>query len=241
MRYILVILCIVTYYSALSLLEWGVSPDHGFLFTLEYIIVPLVLLPIGVVSIIAERSLTKNYAQLIARLSTKGFQVTHECKQGHQGFLIDNDSRQIIFLSADTEQEEYRCWELNFSDVLGTEVIRDKQVLIQTKKQGGLSRALVGGLIFGGVGAIVGGLSAGSKSTQTEVTRNLTLEVILNCPKHPMHRMSFDGEQSTIATVEFFQTLLELVMLDVDIPRANSAVDIRDTVRMVKLQVQNAA
>ncbi len=29
--------------------------------------------------------------------------------------------------------------------------------------------------------------------------------------------------------------------IDVDIPRANSAVDIRDTVRMVKLQVQNAA
>ena len=202
---------------------------------------PLVLLPIGVVSVFAERSLTKNYAQLIARLRTKGFQVTHECKQGHQGFLIDNDSRQIVFLSADTEQEEYRYWELNFSDVLGTEVIRDKQVLIHTKKQGGLSRALVGGLIFGGVGAIVGGLSAGSKSTQTEVTRNLTLEVILNCPKHPIHRMSFDVEQSTIATVEFFQTLLELVMLDVDIPRANSAVDIRDTVRMVKLQVQNAA
>lgn len=241
MRYILAILGIVTYYSAVSFLGWGVSSDRGFLFTLEYIIVPLVLLPIGVVSIFAERLLTNNYAQLIARLRTKGFQVTHECKQGHQGFLIDNESRRIVFLSADTGQEEYRYWELNFSDVLGTEVVRDKQVLIQTKKHGGLSRALVGGLIFGGVGAIVGGLSAGSKSTQTEVTRNLTLEVILNCPKHPIHRMSFDGEQSTIATVEFFQTLLELVMLDVDIPRANSAVDIRDTVRMVKLQVQNAA
>ena len=241
MRYVLVILCIVTYYSALSFFEWGVSLDHGLVFTFQYIIVPLVLLPIGVVSIFAERSLTKNYAQLIARLRTKGFQVTHECKQGHQGFLIDNDSRQIIFLSADTEQEEYRCWELNFSDVLGTEVIRDKQILVQTKKQGGLSRALVGGLIFGGVGAIVGGLSAGSKSTQSEETRKITLEVILNCPNCPVYRMSFGGEPSAIATVEFFQTLLELVMLDVDIPRANSAVDIRDTVRMVKLQVQKAA
>lgn len=241
MRYILAILCIVTYYSTVSFLGWGVSIDHGLLFTLEYILVPLVLLPLGVVSIFAERSLTKNYAQSIAKLRTKGFQISHECKQGHQAFLIDNESRRIVFLSGDAEREKYLSWELNFSDVLGTEVIRDKQVLIQTKKQGGLSRALVGGLIFGGVGAIVGGLSAASKSTQTEVTCNMTLEIILNCPKHPVHRMSFDGKPSTTATVEFFQTLLELVMLDVDIPRANSAVDIRDTVRMVKLQVQNAA
>jgi hypothetical protein len=83
--------------------------------------------------------------------------------------------------------------------------------------------------------------STGSKSIQSEETRKITLEVILNCPKCPVYRMSFGGEPSAIATVEFFQTLLELVMLDVDIPRANSAVDIRDTVRMVKLQVQKAA
>jgi hypothetical protein len=45
-----------------------------------------------------------------------------------------------------------------------------------TKKKGGVTRAVVGGALFGGVGAIVGAATAGSKSYGNTTTRNVFMD-----------------------------------------------------------------
>lgn len=46
-----------------------------------------------------------------------------------------------------------------------TDYIQSSHTYTKTKKKGGITRAVVGGALFGGVGAIVGAATAGSKST----------------------------------------------------------------------------
>ena len=63
---------------------------------------------------------------------------------------------------------------------------RTTQAHTTTKKKGTISRALVGGVIGGGLGALVGAASAGSKSNTTyyEVANGFHLQVFLTDGSH---------------------------------------------------------
>lgn len=54
-----------------------------------------------------------------------------------------------------------------FDEVKGCEYITTAPTQITTKKKGGIGRAVVGGALFGGVGAVVGATTAKSVTTQT--------------------------------------------------------------------------
>ncbi|GAA0857771.1 hypothetical protein GCM10008916_12830 [Clostridium nitritogenes] len=65
----------------------------------------------------------------------------------------------------------------NYNDILDFELIEDGNVLVT---KGGLGRAIAGGLLFGGVGAIVGGVTGKRKSNET-IQRLLVRLTIANC------------------------------------------------------------
>ena len=65
-------------------------------------------------------------------------------------FIIDQKHQKIVILSMKDDN-----WEIiDFSDLIGDEIVVDNEVV------GGISRAVVGGVLAGGAGAIVGAMTA---------------------------------------------------------------------------------
>ena len=99
----------------------------------------------------------------------------------------------------------------NYCDILNYELLEDGNSI----STGGVGRALVGGALFGGVGAIVGG-STGHKSKQT-CTR-LQIKITLNDVNDPVkyinfingsvrkdyyaYRQAFDSAQKVLSTLD---------------------------------------
>jgi hypothetical protein len=67
---------------------------------------------------------------------------------------------------------------ITYKQLIGSEVIEDGQSLTETRRGSQIGGAIVGGVLLGGVGAVIGGLS-GKKRTVSEVSRvalRLTIE-----------------------------------------------------------------
>lgn len=71
-----------------------------------------------------------------------------------------------------------------YNDILNYELIEDGNSL----SKGGVGRAIVGGVLFGGIGAIVGG-STGYKQKQT--CTKLQIKITLNNINHPIEYITF--------------------------------------------------
>lgn len=72
----------------------------------------------------------------------------------------------------------------DYNDILDYELIEDGNSI----SKGGVGRAIVGGALFGGVGAIVGG-STGHKQKQT--CTKLQIKITLNNTNHPIEYITF--------------------------------------------------
>jgi len=241
MRIAIAAVLIGAYYIALNVAGWSVTLDEGgglkvLWFAVVYLGVPT-LIYLGVASFIDSKISARKQDELRAALKAQNFDVTHRCGHGTSGFLIDAGSKRVCFYRR--EGATLSKWLLGFGDVLGSSIVTDGQVVTTSTRQGGLTRALVGGVLFGGAGAVVGAATAATKSTQRNHVRSMTLEVVLDCPLHPVHRLTYAGVAGA-KELEFYQTLMELMMLDADIPAASTASNIHDALRMVRLKAQRA-
>lgn len=72
----------------------------------------------------------------------------------------------------------------NYDDILNYELLEDGNLV----SKGGVGRAIVGGALFGGVGAIVGG-STGHKQKQT--CTKLQIKITTNSIEHPAEYINF--------------------------------------------------
>lgn len=80
----------------------------------------------------------------------------------------------------------------DYSEIIDFELIEDGTSITK----GGIGRALVGGAIFGGVGAIVGG-TTGKKKTKTTCSK-LQIKITLNNMENPIEYINFiQGEIKT--------------------------------------------
>lgn len=66
----------------------------------------------------------------------------------------------------------------NFSEIESSEIIEDGGT-IETVKKSGLGRAVVGGMLFGGAGAIVGGVTGKSKGVTKPFVNNMSIRIQL--------------------------------------------------------------
>lgn len=90
----------------------------------------------------------------------------------------DNKNELMIPQKTGTIPEIYK-----YNDIINFELIEDGKTLVT---KGGLSRAIAGGILFGGVGAIVGGVTGKRKSTET--INKLIVRLTINTPFRPIHR-----------------------------------------------------
>lgn len=208
---------------------------------LVYIFIPIIFIPLVVYEIGRSIDIKKQVSSLRESLKTNNFSISHEI----ESCFIDAARKKVCFY--ESQEGKVKYWVLNYLDVLGTTILKDNETLHKTANGSVIGRAIVGGVILGGVGAIIGGLTA-SSNTNVKI-KKIVLEVVLNCPDHPVHRIYFlnnlEGISENSITIkdavkklEFGQTLIELMMMNEDIPNVKNTVDFSDTLRMIKLKNQ---
>jgi len=95
---------------------------------------------------------------------------------------IDDASRQIAFKEGMSSIRKYP-----YSDILGCEVVEDGETTY--RKSGALGRAVVGGIIAGGAGAIVGGITA--KGQENREVKTVDFKLLLRDTNNPSFRIRF--------------------------------------------------
>jgi hypothetical protein len=115
-----------------------------------------------------------------------GFRPTrqHYSADARTGIAVDEGSRRICLMACQAAPRV-----VAFTDVAGAEIEQDGCSVTTTSRTSQLGGALAGGLLFGGLGAVVGGLS-GARGTRQKV-RRIDLRVLINDLASPVHVVNF--------------------------------------------------
>jgi hypothetical protein len=117
--------------------------------------------------------------------------------------LMSRDQRRLALVLVKWRDELITEWEaaIDLAAVVSVELQQDETTVMKlettgtTQKSGSLGRAAVGGILFGGAGAIVGATSAGSKTVATTTSTSQTLKgpvyLVIGTTnmEHPMHKV----------------------------------------------------
>lgn len=83
---------------------------------------------------------------------------------------------------------------INYQDILSSEIYENGQTVTKVSRTSQIGGAIVGGLAFGGVGAIIGGLSG--KTTSSDEVHAIGLRLTINNTKDPIHDVYLGNEES---------------------------------------------
>jgi len=100
------------------------------------------------------------------------------------GIGIDESSKKVC-LAIDSGNGHL----VSYSDILSCQIVEDGSTVTMASRGSQIGGAIVGTLLFGGVGAIIGGLSG--KTTQHHEVSRIDLELIINNTRYPRHVVNF--------------------------------------------------
>ena len=103
------------------------------------------------------------------------------------GIALDESRGKLCLMTRSGAQFTLRMIEMR--DIVSAELFQDGDSVTKTMRSSQLGGALIGGLAFGGVGAIVGGLS-GQTRTSTKI-KQIALRIVANDPSSPLHDITF--------------------------------------------------
>lgn len=106
---------------------------------------------------------------------------------GEAGLAIDEDRRKVVLINSGPSG--VRLKPITYRDILSSEIFVDGETVTKTARGSQLGGALIGGLALGGVGAIIGGLSGKTKSS--EKVKRVDLRITVNDTKSPLHDLNF--------------------------------------------------
>lgn len=106
---------------------------------------------------------------------------------GDTGLAIDEDRKKIVLIKNGPTNVALKP--ITYRDVLSSEIFVDGETVTKTSRASQLGGALIGGLALGGVGAIIGGLSG--KTRSSEKVKRVDLRVTVNDTKNPLHDINF--------------------------------------------------
>lgn len=115
------------------------------------------------------------------------FEITSQFRNESFFLAVDEKNRKVAFKNATSEIVKF-----NFSDVILCEILENGETTF--RKVNPLGRALLGGVLAGGIGAVVGGSSAAEKEVKTIST--LTLKVAFKSISNPSYEFCFFDSNS---------------------------------------------
>jgi hypothetical protein len=102
---------------------------------------------------------------------------------GKTGLAIDEKRKKIGLIT------QNHIDVISYSDILSSEIFEDGDTITRSSRTSQVGGALLGGLVLGGVGAIIGGLS-GRKTSSKKVNR-IDLRLTVNRTQSPIHDINF--------------------------------------------------
>lgn len=100
-----------------------------------------------------------------------------------KAIAIDETKNKLAFFTA------YGNTIFDYKDILSSEIIEDDNSITKTARGSQIGGALLGGLVLGGVGAIVGGLSG--KKYNVNKVKNIDLLIVVNNVNNPVRKINF--------------------------------------------------
>ena len=99
------------------------------------------------------------------------------------GIAIDDTSKQICLI--DGESLTF----IKYGDIIESEILAGGGTITKTSRGSQLAGAAVGGLLLGGVGAVIGGLSG--KTVARQDIEDVRLKLLINDTSNPVHEIDF--------------------------------------------------
>lgn len=165
----------------------------------------IVIIAITLYSLQRDKEKKENYTQKVRKaIQSKPFKSTHEITlmpagNDIQAFLhdrvvgklaINTETKEIFILNVracNKSDVDMRYSIRNFKDLIEVKVNKDSDTV--TSSSLSVGGAIAGGILAGGVGAIIGGMS-GSTTSYKDVD-SLTLELVFNDLDNPTEKIEF--------------------------------------------------
>ena len=230
---------IVVYYVVLSFIPGiQMASLSEFMAAVVYLFIPIIGIPLVFFVSASKIAHEGRVNKLVKGAENAGLTVTHKTTVGDKMLVIDGEKSQLGIVGDDTVQI------FSSKDILSSKVIADGEETTSAATGSVVGRALVGGFLFGGAGAIVGGTTA--KRTNQKHIKTIELRILVDDEQAPSHRFSFlsspkpvplrePAAAAAMEAVECWQVMVELVMLEKKIPAFSSASELQDHVEAVRL------
>ncbi|MEH7116046.1 hypothetical protein V7128_01305 [Neobacillus vireti] len=105
------------------------------------------------------------------------------------GIAINEKEQRIALFKRNNINEELSPTLFNFDDILEVGIKEDNIIVTHASKTSAIGNAMAGGVLFGGIGAVVGGLS-GEKVGYTKVYK-VSLLIVVNDLNNPIYEINF--------------------------------------------------
>jgi hypothetical protein len=105
------------------------------------------------------------------------------------GLAINKEIEQFAYARRYTENDDFKISFLDFNKIVEAKIITNYDTITSTSTGSVLTRGMIGTLLFGGVGGMIGGITASKTSSQK--VKELTLEFILDDVLNPRYTLTF--------------------------------------------------
>ncbi|ADU32137.1 SHOCT domain-containing protein [Evansella cellulosilytica] len=128
-----------------------------------------------------NKEVWKRMGELEFSISQRYDDVLHEDR--YKFIAVDEKAKKVALV----ENGNYRIF--GYRDILKSQIVEDGQEITTTSRTSQIGRALVGGVLAGGVGAIIGG--GGGKQKHTSEVKQVSLKIVVNDTKIPTFTLDF--------------------------------------------------
>ncbi|ELK47524.1 SHOCT domain-containing protein [Halobacillus sp. BAB-2008] len=132
--------------------------------------------------------------ELASFIESKNMELTQKFETKDHSIVAVDENKQVVYFlipSANPVKSvgDYELFQLDYQDIMEAEVKIDGETITKTSRGSQLAGAALGGLLAGGAGAVIGGLSGGTKSS--DKVQSVQLHVVINNTQHPFHSFEF--------------------------------------------------
>ena len=133
--------------------------------------------------------------------------------------LLDESRKKIGLLYRLNEKFGYseKLTPIIFShtDIISADVLQDGVNVITTSRSSQIGGAIVGGVLLGGAGAVIGGLS-GKKQSKTEI-KTIELKIVFDNFRNPIHMIQFfpndnEGAEAALSQARHWHGILSILI-----------------------------
>lgn len=110
----------------------------------------------------------KKYDNIVKTIS-----YAHE---GHY-FLLDEENQQILYAHSKMATLGTTSKVIPFAEIAGVDISENGNSVFQKSTASAVGRAIVGGVLLGGVGAVIGGVTGKNKEKKTLESYNITIQM----------------------------------------------------------------